>query len=99
MNITDLICSGANVQIVVNVLDLKEAFLAWSEECRELSKKGQDSTPDGYNDFLTLDEAREKLGVTAPTLWRWDKTGYLKKMKIGQKVLYRMSDINRVLEG
>lgn len=99
MNIIDLINSEANVQIVVNALDLKEAFFAWSEEYKEKTNKDQDTTPDGYNDFLTLDEAREKLGVTAPTLWRWDKTGYLKKMKIGQKVLYRMSDINRVLEG
>ena len=35
MNIIELLNNGANVQLVINALDLKEAFLQWNEETRQ----------------------------------------------------------------
>jgi len=32
-------------------------------------------------------------------LWRWDKTGYLKPYRIGGKVRYRLSEIDKILGG
>ena len=43
-------------------------------------------------------EVSRALGVTMTTLWRWSKEGYLTPVKIGTKVLYRASDIDRMLE-
>lgn len=40
----------------------------------------------------------ERLHVDNSTLWRWDKTGYLKAIRIGRSVYYKESDVKR-LEG
>ena len=49
--------------------------------------------------FLTVDEAVSRLGVSRSTLWRWDKEGYLKKIKRGKKITYRLSDVERIING
>lgn len=92
MNISSILDSCANVQLVINALDLKEAFLQWCEE----TKSKDTSQPEKY---LTANETAKHLGVDISTLWRWDKTGYLKKVKRGSKVFYKESDINALMEG
>lgn len=92
MNIQELIKSGTNVQIVINALDLKEAFLQWYEEQKQ-------QQPEEEEQYLTAKETADRLHVNVATLWRWDKTGYLKKVKLGNKPYYRMSDIKKLMEG
>lgn len=92
MNINEILRSGANVQLVINALDLKEAFLQWCEEAKPKD------TPKSEK-YLTVNETVKRLGVDLSTLWRWDKTGYLKKVKRGRKVCYKESDINALMEG
>lgn len=92
MNINELINSDTKVQIVINALDLKEAFLQWVSENQCNSQREEES-------YLTAQETAKKLGVDKSTLWRWDKTGYLKKVKLGNKPYYRCSDINKLMEG
>lgn len=41
MNINDILRTGTNVQLVINALDLKEAFLQWSEEAKSEVKQTQ----------------------------------------------------------
>ncbi|MCH5226577.1 MAG: helix-turn-helix domain-containing protein [Muribaculaceae bacterium] len=49
--------------------------------------------------YLTVDEAASRLGVSRSTLWRWDKEGYLTKIKRGKKNTYRLSDVERIING
>ena len=49
--------------------------------------------------FLSIDEAASRLGVSPSTLWRWDQEGYLKKIKRGKKITYRLSDVERIING
>lgn len=49
--------------------------------------------------YLTREEVRKICGVCDATLWHWNKKDYLKAIKIGNKVRYRMSDVRRILEG
>ncbi len=91
--ITELIKSGANVQLVINAIDLKEAFLQWSEEIKQSGPIQQEET------YLSANETAHKLGVDLSTLWRWDKSGYLRKIKIGNKTRYRESDVLKLMEG
>lgn len=93
MNINELLSKGTNVQLVINALDLKEAFLQWSEEAKSEVKQTQ------VENYLTSPETAKRLGVDESTLWRWDKTGYLKKLKVGGKVRYRESDVIKLMEG
>lgn len=93
MNIVELIRSGENVQLVINALDLKEAFLQWNAEVKHREPVRQEE------DYLTAKETAKKLGVDLSTLWRWDKSGYLKKIKVGNTVRYRQSDVLNLMEG
>jgi predicted DNA-binding transcriptional regulator AlpA len=47
--------------------------------------------------LIPVDEAMEILRVGRTTLWQWDKKGFLPVVKLGQKVLYRACDIDKVL--
>lgn len=49
--------------------------------------------------YLTKQEVKEMCGVCDATLWHWDKKNYLKKLKIGNKVKYRFSDVKNLIEG
>lgn len=92
MNITEFIKANTNVQLVINALDLKEAFLQWAAEMKQSEPVRQEEV------YLTAKEAAKKLGVDLSTLWRWDRSGYLKKIKVGKSVKYRGSDIRKLME-
>lgn len=49
--------------------------------------------------YLNKEEVKEICGVCDATLWHWNKKNYLKTIKIGNKVRYRMSDVRKILEG
>jgi predicted DNA-binding transcriptional regulator AlpA len=55
----------------------------------------QPTTPDR---LLSPNETAKMFDVDLSTLYRWDKLGYLTKIKIGGKVRYRMSDIQKLLK-
>ena len=50
------------------------------------------------NDLLTIDEVVALLKVSKMTLWRWSKSGRLKKVDIGGVPRYRRSDIEILLK-
>lgn len=93
MNFKDLIASGANVSVTVNALDLREFFMQTVAEFNEANKVIP--MPETY---LTQDEVSAKLQVDKSTLWRWDKSGYLSKCRVGGKVRYRLSDIEKLMK-
>ena len=49
--------------------------------------------------YLTKEQVKELCGVCDATLWHWNRKGYLKTVKVGNKVRYRASDIQRILGG
>lgn len=94
MNIQQMIESGSNALFVVSGGDLQEFALALISEAQ---KSKESEVKD--EKFLSVDEVAEELEVTRPTLWRWNKIGYLQPVKVGRKCLYRLSDINSLREG
>ncbi len=95
MNIKSLIETGANVSVTVSAVELKEAFIEFHEELYNRLRADSDKK----ETYLTLKQAMETLGCSQPTLWRWNKAGYLRPIKIGAKSRYRMSDISKIMEG
>ncbi len=95
MSIQEIIKSGANISITVSALDLKEFALSLISE-REEDKRKSVPVPETY---LTQDEVSVKLQVDKSTLWRWNKSGYLNKVRVGGKVRYRLSDVTKLMEG
>ena len=47
--------------------------------------------------YLTKEQVKEISGICDATLWHWNRKGYLKAVKVGNKVRYRTSDIQRIL--
>ena len=88
---------NANVRLEVSGADL----LAFSNELinRAKSELSAEIAEARKEKYLTKEEIKEICGVCDTTLWHWTRKGYLRTVKIGNKVRYRQSDIRRILEG
>ena len=49
--------------------------------------------------YLSAEETARRLKVDRSTLWRWNKDGYLTTTKVGYKVRYKLSDVERIQKG
>ncbi|MEE0882253.1 MAG: helix-turn-helix domain-containing protein [Bacteroidales bacterium] len=93
MNIKELLTSATNVSLTISVADLHEFLLQIVNDNNMCKEQATEET------YLTREEVSTMLGgVTYPTLWRWDKTGYLSPTHMGRKVRYRKSDVIKILE-
>ena len=71
--------------------EISQCILA--ENAAKVSGKKDDDV------LLTKKEVMERLGVSSTTLWLWEKNKYLQPVKIGRKVFYHLSDINKLRDG
>ena len=94
MNIEELLRTG-NVTLAISASDLKEFGLALIAEAAAI-QQGQNKVEET---MLTADEVCKALSISSNSLWRWNRSGYLKGSKIGRKVLYRKSDVDLLLKG
>ena len=92
MNINDIIKQEGNVQLVVNSADLKELFLEWEKE------KDSQIQAVKEDQYLSPNETVTILRISKPTLWRWEKQGFLVPTKIGGKKYFRKSDVDTLLK-
>ena len=81
--------------LTIQSTDLKEF-------AEHLVKKTVRSIRDSFirpeEDYLTIKEASQILHTDKSTLWRWHKIGYLCRLEIGGKRLYRKSDVDAILQ-
>ncbi len=61
---------------------------------KEFSKQFQPKEPMVW---ISRKDVSELLGISLPTIHEWGKQGILKPYKIGNRVRYRMSDIEKTL--
>jgi hypothetical protein len=94
-NIIELAKQCPDVIISVRAGELVEMadYLVQSTK-KNLEQTIQDSECETYP---SPKKTGEILDVSPATLWRWQKSNYLKPVTIGGKRRYRMSDINRIL--
>lgn len=98
MNISTFqqITEGAEgVMVVMSASDLKAAMA--SMFAKHEAKTAAAIEAHREQPTLTRHQASKVLNVTLSTLWRWARDGYLTPVKIGSKVLYRASDIDKLL--
>ena len=89
MNLKE-IASNAQVQVVLNITDLRELFLEWQEQASETPNAKEET-------FLTPDEVSKMYRVSKVTLWRNAKAGYWPSpVKVGRKTLYRKSEMEAI---
>lgn len=63
-----------------------------SELLAELEEKKKDA-------LIAKKAVSERLNVDNSTLWRWEKSSYLKPVRIGKSVYYHESDVKDIEEG
>lgn len=79
--------------IVIPADDLETAFrTVVSEVLKEKEEAEREAN-------ISRKAVRERLGVDSSTLWRWDKTGYLRAYHRGRAVFYHESDVKQLEEG
>ena len=87
MNLSELFNLNANVSVCVTLADLREFV---GELLAEAAARPQEAE----ETMLSADQVCEILGISANSLWRWGRTGYLKGQKVGRRVFYRKSDVD-----
>ena len=95
MIIHELIKSGANINVTINIKDLQ----VWHKEVIEdTRRKLEDAViSDKAETYPSPKQVSEILGVDLVTLWRWRKKGYLVPIELGGKRRYKMSDVKALL--
>lgn len=48
--------------------------------------------------LISKREAMKRMGKCSTTLYLWAKNGYLKPVKVGNRVMYHVEDIDRIIQ-
>ncbi len=91
------LANSANISVTISAEELRGFFKEIVRAHDEEERARVENEKDG-DKFLTAKETAQRLNCSLPTLWRWNKSGYLRPLKIGGKVRYRVSDVKK-LEG
>lgn len=75
---------------------LAKAIMPNNAQEEELLLKDETKDQDA---LISKKEVMEKFNVSDTTLWLWGKKNYLTPVKIGRKVMYRLSDIKKIGNG
>lgn len=101
MDLMELARDYPEMTVSIKLRDLLEANEALVRKVRAEKEKETAHQMVVYKDTLVAkEEARVRLlgGVDPSTLWRWEKRGYLRPVRIGVKVFYRRSDIEAIIK-
>lgn len=71
---------------------ITNAILEAKEQAEEERKNAEEVAA------MSRNEAAAKLRVSVHTLWRWARDGYLVPKRIGRRVLYLKSDIDKIIQ-
>jgi len=78
-----------NAHFFLNGFTLQELANA-TASILQLNHKIQETSP---NDFITRNEAYKILSINKTSLWKHTKSGKLKSYGIGNRVLYKRSEV------
>lgn len=87
----------ADQLLLLNQRDLEEQFSKITEQVFLRAKKEIEAQQS--EKYLSPKVVAELLDINVCTLWRWEKSGYLLPIRVGAKVRYRKSDIDKLLDG
>lgn len=73
---------------------LEPTIKRWFREVQtELQENKQSSLNQNSEDVLTRKQTLGFLGISSPTLWRWEKQGKIKGYGTGGKRFYKRSEL------
>ena len=86
---------SGNIQLVVSLDDLKELCSYFVKQELDRLDKLKEQENDG---LLDSKQVKEMLKVMDGTLWKWNKRGYLRHVKIGSRNYYHREDVEKILD-
>lgn len=86
-----------DLTVSISLKDLIAANRGLIKEAKE--ELAQELSDSRQERFLPVERVLEILSVSTTTLWRWQQQGYLVPVSVGGRNRYRLSDINKILEG
>ncbi len=97
VNLLELAKEAPNITVSVGLADL----CAWHKEMIEDTKRELEEqiAEQKAETHVSPKRAAEIFDVNLSTLHRWKEKEYLLPVEVGGKRRYKMSDINRILEG
>jgi predicted DNA-binding transcriptional regulator AlpA len=97
MNIQELAQCAPTINLTITAGDLKEFATQLIAETKEqLEQSISDSKAETY---LSSEKVMQMMEISKTTLWRWKQRGYLVPVRVGGNERYRLSDINKIMEG
>jgi DNA-binding transcriptional regulator YiaG len=95
LNIVELAKQCPDFTINVKVSDLIEAN---KKLIKDVYTSLEDEVKAAKEEkYLSRNEVAEMLNVTLPTLWRWEKMEYLVPVRMGGKLLYKLSEVKAII--
>lgn len=89
--------AAATTVVLTTVGQLREfaaAIVAEHERTRQRLEEERKATRE--QELVPRKEALARLGVHSKTLWSWQKSGYVSPVRVGYKVFFRSSDLDRI---
>jgi len=85
--------------IRLELLTIEDARRAFSQEVKALLREqsSRSSATTSSKDFLSSAEVQEELGISKATLARWRSRGLIPFSKIGNKLIYKRSEIEKAV--
>lgn len=71
---------------------ITNAILEAKEQVEEERKNAEEVAA------MSRNEAAARLRVSVHTLWRWARDGYLVPKRVGRRVLYLKSDVDKIIQ-
>lgn len=99
MDLQSLAQAFPDMTVNITLADLLRSQEILIQKVRAEERKAIEAEIGEIDDLVPRGIVLKKLGVDPSTLWRWEKAGYLGAVRIGTKVFYRASSVNRVIEG
>lgn len=96
VNLIELSKHYPDMTINIKIGDLIEANKKLIEDVRSsLEKQIREENEEKY---LSANEVCKLINVSKPTLWRWEKIEYLIPIRVGGKVRYKLSDVEKTIQ-
>ena|SRR5450759_2787389 len=95
----DLSVLKSNPELAKSVkLEISGAdLLAFGEAIHKQALEAGEKTPKENEEYLTPAEFAEVLKISLVTLWSWDRKNITRPLHIGNKKLYRRSDLEKIM--
>lgn len=100
MDLYEMARQFPGMSVTIKLEDLLRAQDSLARRIREDEERERSRRRVEYGDCLIpKEEARRMLGSPNPTtLWRWEKRGYLTPVRIGVKVYYKKTEIEKIVQ-